>query len=475
MKSKLVLMSLLLSSSVVLSLNAREWTDSTGVFTVEADLVEVAGGTVRLKKTDGTIIAVPLERLSDADQQYLKSPDKKPAGEKKSTPGGAEAAIETALMQPNRMEFIETPLIDIVEFLKDMHGIPIGLDRRALDDVGIGSDVPITARRGQGDLAANLDAILDPLDLTWIVRHEVLLITTKATAEANCPARVYKLLRQVPFDDLLRDITGNINPQSWDTVGGPGSLCPMPPGVLVVTQTQATHRQIEKHYKGVLKRVRMPFPATVPGLVGPAVAKILLEPTRIEFIETPLKDIVEFLKGVHDVEITLDARALEDVGIGTDTPITMNVKGVKLSSGLSLMLKDSELVWTADKTGIGITTPEAAANVELVAYSVNGLVQAGQADHLIEAVTSCVAPQSWHQVGGPGSIRMGIRGTLDVRQCFGVHQQVAHCWLICKKHASPSALLQLSVWRSGTRQEFRPASQTAESLGDFRYCLSPES
>jgi len=426
MRSKLVLMLLLLSSSMVLSLHAREWSDSTGVFTVEAELVEVAGATVRLKKTDGTIVAVPLKRLSDADQQYLKSPDKRASGGKKSTPGGVEAAIEAALMQPSRVEFVETPLCQVVEFLKDMHGILIGLDRRSLDDVGIGADIPITIRRRHGDLATNLDAILDPLDLTWIVRHEALLITTKQTAESNCDTRVYKLLRQVAFDDLLRDITGNINPQSWDTVGGPGSLCPMPPGALVVTQTQANHQQIEKHYKGILKRVRMPVPATVPGLVSPAVAKALLEPTKMPFIETPLKDVVEFLKGVHDAEITLDARALEDVGIGTDTPITMNVKGIMLGSGLSLMLKDLELVWTADKTGIRITTAEAAeSKIELVPYPINGLVQAGQADHLIDAITSCVASASWDQVGGPGSIRVGIRGTLDVRQSFAVHQQVA--------------------------------------------------
>jgi hypothetical protein len=62
---------------------------------------------------------------------------------------------------------------------------------------------------------------------------------------------------------------------------------------------------------------------------------------------------------------------------------------------------------------------------ELFHYPVNGLVQAGQTDHLIEAITSCVAPASWDQVGGAGSIRMGIRGTLDVRQSFAVHQQVA--------------------------------------------------
>ena len=425
MKSKLVLMSLL-CFSISITLHAREWTDNSGVFRVEAELVEVAGATVRLKKTDGTIVAVPLGRLSVADQQYLKSLDQKPSEARKTTPGAAEAAIETALNQPTQCEFVETPLSDVLDYFSDHHAIPFGLDRRSLDDVGIGSDVPITARHRQGDLATTLDTILEPLDLTWVIRHSVLLITTKAEAEAMCDARVYRLMRQVTFDELIRDITGNIAPKSWDTVGGPGSLSPVPSGALVVAQTQANHRQIEKHYQGVLKRVRSPVPATVPELIGPAVAKVLSTDTRLEFIEAPLKDVVAFLESSHDVEVTLDTRALDDVGLGTDTPITINVRGVRLASALSLILRPLELTWTADQNGIRITIPEVAeGKIELVHYPVNALVQGGQTDHLIEAVTSCVAPAAWDQVGGPGSIRLGIRGTLDVRQSFGVHQPVA--------------------------------------------------
>ncbi len=46
----------------------RTWTDSTGQFKVEAELIRVADGKVELKKADGTVIAVPLDRLSPADQ-----------------------------------------------------------------------------------------------------------------------------------------------------------------------------------------------------------------------------------------------------------------------------------------------------------------------------------------------------------------------------------------------------------------------
>jgi hypothetical protein len=67
-----------LVSAIVLVLqasnaHARKWTDKTGKFSVEADYVDLTDGKVVLKKTDGNVISVPLDRLSDADQQYVES------------------------------------------------------------------------------------------------------------------------------------------------------------------------------------------------------------------------------------------------------------------------------------------------------------------------------------------------------------------------------------------------------------------
>jgi hypothetical protein len=53
----------------------RIWTDSTGKFRVEAELIAVAGGKVQLKKSDdGAVIAVPLDKLSEEDRRFLEQP-----------------------------------------------------------------------------------------------------------------------------------------------------------------------------------------------------------------------------------------------------------------------------------------------------------------------------------------------------------------------------------------------------------------
>ena len=55
------------------AIGAREWTDSTGTHSVEAEFLSVSDGVVRLKRTDRTIISVPIEKLSKVDRQYAQS------------------------------------------------------------------------------------------------------------------------------------------------------------------------------------------------------------------------------------------------------------------------------------------------------------------------------------------------------------------------------------------------------------------
>lgn len=50
----------------------RTWTDTTGEHRVEAEFAGLVSGTVKLRKTDGRIIELPLEKLSQADQQWIR-------------------------------------------------------------------------------------------------------------------------------------------------------------------------------------------------------------------------------------------------------------------------------------------------------------------------------------------------------------------------------------------------------------------
>ncbi len=48
--------------------DVRTWTDNSGTYRVQAELIDCVNGVVRLRKTDGQIVSVPLDRLSALDR-----------------------------------------------------------------------------------------------------------------------------------------------------------------------------------------------------------------------------------------------------------------------------------------------------------------------------------------------------------------------------------------------------------------------
>lgn len=172
------------------------------------------------------------------------------------------------------------------------------------------------------------------------------------------------------------------------------------------------------------------------------IEQALAAPTQLEFIETPLQDVVDYLKDFHGIEIQIDEKALEDSGIGKDSPITKNLKGISLRSALELMLRDLELTYTIEHEVLLITTrEEAKTHLITTIYPVADLVtrydlQPGEApqgeladyDTIIEIITSTVEPSGWDEVGGPGAIAPGTFNkteTLVISQTYHVHRKIA--------------------------------------------------
>ncbi len=115
-----------------------------------------------------------------------------------------ELKIRGELDKPTQMEFIETPLQDVVDFLKDYHHIEIQLDRKALDDAAIGSDTPVTRNIHGVSLKSALRLMLGEMGLTYVIDNEVLLITTREVADQKLATKVY------PVADLVLPIPNPI-------------------------------------------------------------------------------------------------------------------------------------------------------------------------------------------------------------------------------------------------------------------------
>lgn len=119
------------------------------------------------------------------------------------------------------------------------------------------------------------------------------------------------------------------------------------------------------------------------------------EETSIEFIESPLEDICDYLADFHEIAIQIDSRALEEAGLGPDMPITGNLRRVSLRSALNLVLTQHGLAWSIRDESVLITTEAAArANATVRVYNVTDLLpDGGSSEHLVEALNSVLPSQ----------------------------------------------------------------------------------
>ncbi len=162
-----------------------------------------------------------------------------------------------------------------------------------------------------------------------------------------------------------------------------------------------------------------------PVEINPATAKIeaaLSDSTTLEFIETPLADVVDYLKDLHGIEMQIDHRCLGDIGIGSDTPVTRNLKGITLRSALSLMLRELDLTYLIRDEVLLITTPEEVeSELYLEIYHIAPLLDdENNAEKLIDILTSAIGGDS----DGPKRSMSTFRGLLVLKGTYHDHQQV---------------------------------------------------
>ena len=166
------------------------------------------------------------------------------------------AAIEKALASPIQLEFVEAPLQDVIDYLKSTKEIEIQMDKRVLEDVNVTSETPVTISVKGIRLESALRLMLRNMqpELTYVIRDEVLLITTPDVASEELNTRLYPVAdlvgcrdeHDVPWDDydsLIDVITTTIKPTTWEMVGAQGSVQGNTFGaakVLVVTQTRSS-------------------------------------------------------------------------------------------------------------------------------------------------------------------------------------------------------------------------------------------
>ncbi|HET6880308.1 MAG TPA: hypothetical protein VFI31_09145 [Pirellulales bacterium] len=199
-------------------------------------------------------------------------------------PGAAanEAAIEKALATKCAVEFREEHFDEAMKALAAKGPVRLWLDAKALTDAGVGMDTPITRSIEGVSLRTAFKLILRELDLTYVIRNEVFMITSKAEAESLLVTKVYPVFDLVAtkpddsprpgfmgyhligsqtgiggrgaldFNSLIDNIQSNVEVNTWDEVGGAGSMREfVPAGALVISQTTEFHERIAAYLRAL--------------------------------------------------------------------------------------------------------------------------------------------------------------------------------------------------------------------------------
>jgi hypothetical protein len=142
-----------------------------------------------------------------------------------------------------------------------------------------------------------------------------------------------------------------------------------------------------------------------------AILRILDSSISVQFKDTPLKDVIEYLQTYLGQPIVVDMAALNAAEISYDSPITINAKKISVRTVLRRALGDVGLTYTIHDEAIEVTTPQKARDVTVVrVYYAGDLLgdipelRLLRAAELVDLIETVVEPQSWRRNGGSGTI-----------------------------------------------------------------------
>jgi type II secretory pathway component GspD/PulD (secretin) len=104
-----------------------------------------------------------------------------------------EREIERRLDLPISFDFKDTPLKQVIEDLRDWTNINIVPDQPALDDEGISLDRPVTMHLEGVATKSALNLLLHQTHLIYVIKDEVLQITTESHARGQMVAKTYQV------------------------------------------------------------------------------------------------------------------------------------------------------------------------------------------------------------------------------------------------------------------------------------------
>lgn len=216
-------------------------------------------------------------------------------------------------------------------------------------------------------------------------------------------------------------------------------LCVAPP-VAAAADAPPPDSQEEDAEEAPSTKIEIPDePRTIdPATVLPA--KLAVGVT-VTFQETSLSEVAQRIQEEQQIAVFLDGRALDEAGILSSEPISDSLADEPLYL-LFNRLQTVGLSWYVQDDNVHITTVEGAEeHIATTHYNVGDLFDAGfEPERLTETIVSTVSPDSWNQLGGPGSYVL-LGDVLFVRQTDAIQREVAGLLAALRDHGRRTFVL----------------------------------
>ena len=160
---------------------------------------------------------------------------------------GKHDQITEVLSQKSAVNIQRVPLVKVMEELADKHQIPIWINESELNLIGTNSDVEVTLQLPSVSLRSALRLMLQPMDLTYVIRNSVLEITTIDSAEAEPVTSYYDLswvvVRIEDATALVSAIEQHVDPDVWVANGGT-SVISCVGQIMIVSASHSTQDKV---------------------------------------------------------------------------------------------------------------------------------------------------------------------------------------------------------------------------------------
>jgi hypothetical protein len=170
---------------------------------------------------------------------------------------------------------------------------------------------------------------------------------------------------------------------------------------------------------------------------GEAAARAVLDKpvADVKFDDMPLAEAVDQIRNLTGANIFVNWKALEAIGIDRNTPVSVHLRGKKLSTVLELVLaivggERTKLDYAVDEGVITISThDDLAKNVIVRVYDIRDLIfpqvnRGVQVARLTRLIEHNVDAASWKDAGGSVGALRELEGQLIVTHTRDNHRRI---------------------------------------------------